>query len=183
MRDKGRKKHTWHLEAAKPPRWGLWREVLLCTLPALLHSSLCGQIRCSLSSWSLGTMATCNWQHKSIPQQWLKAQGWGGIVASHPFLGCGGDGEVLWGLLQPFSQVESKLPVCLSLPSPCVPAFAASSPPRAASQGHSSPSLAVPLAGSSHLKRLASKASCSSGFAPAKRSSLLILTRGCRGSH
>lgn len=21
MRDKGRKKHTWHLEAAKPPRW------------------------------------------------------------------------------------------------------------------------------------------------------------------
>lgn len=93
MRDKERKKHTQCLEAAKPPRRGLWREVLPCALPAILHLSLCGQIRCSISSRSLGTTATCNRQHETIPRQCPKARGWGDAAANPRFLGCRGDGE------------------------------------------------------------------------------------------
>lgn len=87
MRDKERKKHTQCLEAAKPPRRGLWREALPCALPAILHLSLCGQIRCSISSRSLGTTATCNRQHETIPWQCPKSAGMGRGSGRPPLFG------------------------------------------------------------------------------------------------
>lgn len=178
MRDKERKKHTQCLEAAKPPRRGLWREVLPCALPAILHLSLCGQIRCSISSRSLGTTATCNRQHETIPRQCPKARGWGDAAANPRFLGCRGDGEAGGGGAQgtfatlclsgrkAASAPSPSLPLCLRVC--CILPILGQHP----SQGHGSPkntrckslSLAVPLAAGSHLKRSANKSLLLLGF-------------------